>query len=184
MAEEEPLGENAAGGVDAKLDSCGLPSTKGRYDVVKEFRSQRARSKSGFPDATLQGFESGRFAVLIHQAMDSIDGVGDRCVAAEFLLAPWIARVGRSTFHRQDGEGISKIFVLPMAFEKRSGLAAHEWEHDVVHEADVGNGPFDIEQRASRFSMKLVCGSGFRHDQGLGLDQRLRIALRNGIRFA
>ena len=52
-----------------------------------------------------------------------------------------------------------------MACEERRDLAAHEREHDVVNEADIGDGPFDIQERDARYSMNLFDGGGFRHDQ-------------------
>jgi hypothetical protein len=128
----------------------------------------------------LQGFQSGGFAVLVHQSVDGTDSVGDGLRAAEFPLAPWIGRFGlrRSTFDREISERIVQGVILPMGFEKRRDLATYKREHDIVYEAYVSDGPFDIEEHTSGVAKACFGADRISHDRSLGLDQRIVAGFR------
>lgn len=110
--------------------------------------------------------------------MHGIHRTCDGSIAAEFRLSPWIDRMVRSAFGSQVCERFLEIARSPVGLEKRRDLSAHEGEHDIVDEADIRHGPFDIEQNTARCAVRCLSWCGIRHDQGLGLDQWLNVVFR------
>ncbi len=137
VGEEEALGVNDAGGVDANFTVVFVPVAECGHDIVKECAAQVAGAEALLPDEALELLEAGDFGIGIHQAMHG--GLG-------------IERIEKGDHASIAGE-LGDDRMAPMRPEPGGGVLSCIRKHHVMHKGERRDGALDVEQ--DEFAAKL-----------------------------